>query len=147
MSTAEIAIVIALVAGFGGYKVSDWQHAYKELEREQQILVNVQQSAAAAIRKADNVIEATNAATARSVRLRSDLDASRSELSRLRDTIIAMPGSCPVGATGTTTDAGESGTHSPSLLLLECAGRHSAVAGVADRAINDAQTLEMAWPK
>ena len=78
-----IAAVIAAM-GFGAaWQIQSWRYTSKEADREQQQLEQVQQSAAASIRRADNVIAAQNAANARSVVLGRDRDRAYLELERL----------------------------------------------------------------
>ena len=137
-----IAAVIA-AAGFGaGWQIQSWRYGAKEKEHAEQKLVEVRQSAAAAIRRADSVIAAQSASSIRAAGLRRDLDSARSELARLR---IAIRDSVP--ATDATTAACPDRTDTVRELFAACATELQSVAGAADRHASDALMLREAWPK
>lgn len=141
-----IAAVIAAIGFSGGFGLAWKMQAgtinANEAQYAEQKLAQVQQSAAASIRRTDNVIIAQNEATTRAIRLRRDLDGARNELDRLRDTINSdMP------RTGDTGDACTERTDPARELLAACATELQSVAGAADRHANDAKALTDAWPK
>ena len=139
------AIVIAITAALGmgaGWHIQTLRYTAKEAEHEQQKLVEVQQSAAASIRRMDNTITAQNAATTRSVGLRRDRDSAYAELGRLRNAVArTMPGagSAPGACVERADPARE--------LLATCATELVEMGGIADRHANDALMLQQAWPK
>lgn len=137
-----IAAIIAATGFAGGWHVQTIRYTAKEAEHEKQKLVAVQQSAATAIRQLDNVLVAQNANATRAIRLRADLDSSRTELDRLRTQLIrTMPGA---GATESTcTDRADPARE----LLAACAAELQELAGKADRHASDALMLQQAWPK
>ena len=135
-----IAAVIA-ATGFGaGWHLQTLRYTAKEKAHAEQKLAQIQHNAAASIRRADNVIAAQNAATARSVAIRRDRDSAISELARLRDTLRTMP-----GAGDTTTACAEPGSKRNDV-LLECLASYEALARDADLWKNDALMLRDAWP-
>ena len=138
---AAAALISASIAATSAWQVQNWRYGAKETEREQQKLVEVQQSAATAIRQLDNVLMAQNASSARAVRLRSDLDSSRSELDRLRIALRAMPAADP------TTGACPNRADPARELLAACAAELVEMGGIADRHASDALMLQQAWPK
>lgn len=137
-----IAATIAAV-GFGsGWQVQSWRYGAKEKANAEQKLVEVRQSAAASIRRLDNVLVAQNAGAARAIRLRGDLDSARTELDRLRNAIArTMPGASDT--TGTCAVPADPARQ----LLLACATELVEMGGAADRHASDAMTLQQAWPK
>lgn len=137
-----IAVIIA-AASFGtAWRIQDWRFNAKEKAHAEQKLAQVQLSAAASIRRADNVIEAQNQSAARSAALRRDLDGARTELDRLR---IALARTVPrASATG---DACAVPADPARELLATCATELVEMGGVADRINSDRQTLIDAWPK
>jgi len=137
-----IAAIIA-AASFGtAWRIQDWRFDAKEKAHAEQKLAQVQLSAAASIRRADNVIEAQNQSAARSAALRRDLDGARTELDRLR---IALARTVPrASATG---DACAVPADPARELLATCATELVEMGGVADRINSDRQTLIDAWPK
>ena len=137
-----IAAIIATTGFAGGWHIQTLRYTAQEHERDQQKLAQVQQSAATAIRQLDNVLVAQNAGAARAIRLRSDLDSSRSELDRLR-TQLARPMPRAETATGACPDRADT----VSELLTACAAELQDLAGKADRHASDAKTLTDAWPK
>ena len=141
-----IAAIIAAIGFSGGFGVAWKMQAgtinAKDAQYAESKLAQVQQSAAADIRRLDNTITAQRAATARSVALRRDLDSARSELERLRDTLAR-----PVPGTSAAADACPERTDPARQLLAACATELQAVAGAADRHASDAQALVEAWPK
>ena len=139
---AAAALISASIAATGAWQIQEWRFDAKEKAHAEQKLVEVRQSAAAAIRQLDNVLLAQNASAARAVRLRSDLDSARTELDRLRTALAdsagkdgAAPTSCPDRAA------------TVSKLFLECSEQLTTLAGKADRHASDLRTLTDAWPK
>ena len=142
--TPHLIIIAAVIAatGFGAaWKIQDRRFDAKEKAHAEQKLAQIQHNAAASIRRADNVIAAQNAATARSVAIRRDRDSAYAELDRLRDTLRTMPGA------GDTTTACADRTDPARELFADCAAQLTDMAGKADRVNSDRQTLIDAWPK
>ena len=132
-----IAAIIAAIGFSGGFGVAWKMQAgtinAKDAQYAESKLAQVQQSAAADIRRLDNTITAQRAATARSVALRGDLDSALSELERLRS---AIAGTVP--AASDATGACVERTNTADQLLLECAADLTELAGKADRHASDA---------
>jgi len=141
------AILAALIAFTGGWKVQGWRlgEQINQIKTAQIEAVNtaVREARATESRRFTNVQEAQNAATKRAQIARADADRARSELDRLRNDISAtrggVPGESPGACTVRADSAGE--------LLAQCAGAYLSMAGIADRHANDARTLIEAWPK
>ena len=137
-----IAAIIAAL-GFGsGWQIQSWRYGAKEKANAESKLAQVQQSAAASIRRVDNTLDAQNAATARSVGLRRDRDSAYAELDRLRNAVArTMPGagSAPGACPNRADPARE--------LLAACAAELVEMGGIADRHASDALMLQQAWPK
>ena len=143
MSPQLLIAAIIAAASFGtAWRIQDWRFDAKEKTHAEQKLAQVQLSAAADIRRMDNTIQAQRAATSRAVALRRDLDSSRSELERLRDTLAR-----PVPGTSAAADACPERTDPARELLSECAAQLTDLAGKADRHASDAMTLQQGWPK
>jgi hypothetical protein len=137
-------IIAAIIAatGFGaGWQLQSWRYGAKEAQYAEQKLAQVQHSAAASIRRADNVILAQNAARSRMVRLRRDLDGALSGLDRLRLALAR-----PVPGTSATGDACPVTDDPARQLLATCAAELVEMGGIADRHASDVQTLMAAWP-
>lgn len=142
MTPQIITAAVIAAAGFGaGWQIQAWRNNEREKDHAEQELANVRQSAAAAIRRSDNVIAAQSAASTRAAGLRRDLDRSRNELERLRDTLANMP-----RASATASTCAESGSKR-NVVLLECLASYEALARDADLWKNDALMLRDAWPK
>ena len=138
---AAAALIAASIAATGAWQIQNWRFDAKEKAHAEQKLVEVQQSAATAIRQLDNVLMAQNAGAARAIRLRSDLDSARTELDRLRIALRTLPTADPT--TGTCPDRAAT----VSKLFLECSEQLTTLAGKADRHASDLRTLTDAWPK
>lgn len=137
-----IATIIAALGFWGGWHVQSVRYTAKEAQSEKQKLAQVQQSAAADIRRLDNAITASNLANTRGVVLARNLDRARTELERLRVTVAnTVPSTCD--APGPGLDRAATGGE----LLLECAAALTELGGKADRINSDRQTLIDAWPK
>lgn len=141
-----IAAVIAATGFAGGFglawKIQAGTINKKEAQYAESKLAQVQQSAAADIRRLDNTITAQRAATTRAVALRRDRDRAHSELERLR---IALQRDLP--GSGDAATACTERTNTARELFLECAAALVEMGGRADRHANDAQALMDAWPK
>lgn len=143
MSPQLLIAAIIAAASFGtAWRIQDWRFDAKEKTHAEQKLAQVQLSAAADIRRMDNTIQAQRAATSRAVALRRDLDSSRSELERLRDTLAR-----PVPGTSAASDACVESGSKRNVVLLECLASYEALARDADLWKNDALMLRDAWPK
>ena len=136
------AILAAAIAATGAWKVQDWRYNAKEKERAEQQLENERIAAKAAIRRAEAVIEAQNAATNRERDLRGAAAGARAALVGLSDaTDAAMRGSAASHAACLErADAlGE--------LLGTVAQAGAGMAEKADRHASDIKTLIDAWPR
>lgn len=138
----NLIAVAALLAGafFSGWQTQGWHRDSLEKDHAKQELAQIQLSAAANIRRADNVIVAQSAAAVRETVLRRDASAARSELERLRGDFTPRPGP------GVSSEACRERTASLEDTLLSCAGRYSELAEKADRHANDVKTLMDGWP-
>lgn len=141
------AILAALIAFTGGWKVQGWRlgEQITQIKAAQLEAVNTatREARATESRRFTNVQEAQNAATKRAQIARADADRARSELDRLRNDISAtrggVPGEPPGACTVRADAAGE--------LLAQCAGAYQGMAEVADRLNADRLMLREAWPK
>ena len=100
---------------------------------------------ARALADTNQQLKAQNDARTRETTLRTDRDGARSELDRLRVAIRAtaargdsLPG---VPTVAVRADSGAIGQ-----LLAQCGAQLVGVAGVADQAVTDVQTLRDSWP-
>ena len=139
---AAAALISASIAATGAWQIQNWRFDAKEKAHAEQKLVEVQQSAAASIRRADNVISAQVDATARDVGLRRDLNNARTELDRLR-TQLAQPMPRAETSPGSCVERADPARE----LLAACAAELVEMGGIADRINSDRQTLIDAWPK
>ena len=137
-----IATIIAALSFGSAWKIQDWRMDAKEKERAEQELVQIQHSAATAIRRVENTVTAQNESARRAVALRRDADTSRA---------AALSVSLAAGeALRRALDSHASCTESATALtavLQQCAERRRELAEIADRHVNDIQTLKEAWPR
>ena len=137
-----IALIIAL-AGFGSaWKIQDWRYGAKENDRAEQNLVDVRQSAAAAIHRIDNVSTAQSAAAARLNALRVDADGSRSaliSLSLAADSALRDAATSQTACLATATSLGD--------VLKTVSAERRELSEKADLHVSDIKTLMDAWPK
>ena len=139
---AATVLIAACLAATGAWKVQDWRYNAKEKERAEQQLENERIAAKTAIRRAEAVIEAQNAATKREAQLRADAAAARAAADGLRTSITsALSRADNDLATCTDTAA----TLGELLGAVEAAGRSMAQA--ADLHASDARKMMEAWPK
>ena len=140
---AAVLAAIGFAGGFGtAWKIQAGNINAKEAAHAKQELANVQQSAAADIRRLDNAITAQNAATTRSVALRRDRDSALTELGRLRLAVasaVQTASTDPVACPERAASLGD--------VLTELGRAGAELAGKADRINSDRQTLIDAWPK
>ncbi len=141
------AILAALIAFAGGWKVQGWRLG----EQINQIKAAQLEAVSTAVREAraqesarfKGVQDAQAAAQTRAQVARRDADRARSELDRLRNDIRSasggVPGESPGACTVRADAAGE--------LLAQCAGAYQGLAEVADRLNADRLMLIEAWPK
>lgn len=128
---------------FGAKEAAHAKQDFKEArDRDAALLANVQQNAAVAIRRADNVILAQNAATVREVVLRRDADGVRGALVSLHD---AAAGAINAASESATACLARAATLSE--LFTESTERYGEVAGKADGHASDVKTLTDAWPQ
>ena len=135
------SFVASVVAATVTYQVQEWKFDSKEKAHVESQLANVRLSAAASIRRQDNVIEAQNEATARMVRLRRDADNVRTQLARLRNALdMPRPNTSTV-----TQDACPEPANPLKELFSQCAGDLTDLAEKADRHTSDVKTLVDSW--
>jgi hypothetical protein len=138
-----IAIAAMVAAGFlGGWQAQGWHRDSLEKDRAEQELVDQRLSAATAIRRTDNVIQAQNAATVREVRLRAAAADARTELERVRSLADEA-----VEAARNSHNACVERASALNDVFKGCSREVERVAEKADRHVNDVQTLMEAWPK
>ena len=137
-----LALIIALT-GFGSaWKIQDWRYGAREAEHAQQILADQRLSAAVAIRRADNVIDAQNAATIRDRGLRDAAAGARAALVGLHD----AAGRAMRDAEASHSTCVDAAT-AQRAVLTQCAESYQGMAEVADRHVSDIKTLIDASPK
>ena len=142
------AILAALIAFAGGWKVQGWRmgEQINQIKAAQLEAVNAatREARATESRRFTNVQEAQNAATKRAQIARADADRARSELDRLRDAIRERPAcNVPNDTTSTSTEPSSQRDN----VLLECLSSYEALGRDADLWKNDALMLRDAWPK
>ena len=141
------AILAALIAFTGGWKVQGWRlgEQITQIKAAQLEAVNAatREARATESRRFTNVQEAQNAAQKRAQTARLDADRARSELDRLRDQLTSARGGVPGESPAACTVRADAGAD----VLAQCAAAYLSMAGIADRHANDARTLIEAWPK
>lgn len=142
------AILAALIAFTGGWKVQGWRlgEQINQIKASQLEAVStaVREARATESRRFTHVQEAQNAATKRAQIARADADRARSELDRLRDAIRERPAcNVPNDTTSTSTEPSSQRDN----VLLECLSSYEALGRDADLWKNDALMLRDAWPK
>ena len=141
-----IALVIATVSGLCGFgtawKVQSWRFDAKEKEHAEQILANERVAATTAIRRQEQVIEASNASSERETALRAAAVRTRGTVGGLRDDSARALRD----ATTSLATCIERAT-AFSELLNTMADAGGQLAEKADRHANDAVTCHEAWPK
>lgn len=144
---AAAAILAALIAFTGGWKVQGWRlgEQITQIKAAQLEAVNAatREARATESRRFTNVQEAQNAATKRAQIARADANRARSELDRLRNDISATRGGVPGESPGACTVRADA----TGELLAQCAGAYQGMAEVADRLNADRLMLREAWPK
>ena len=138
-----IAAIIAALSFGSAWQIQSWRADAKEKANVQQTLRATQESAATAIRRADNVILAQNAAVVRERTLRADIARGRSELDSLRSAASSYSLRAKSNPIGSGLDVADIFPE----LFLSCSGRLVEVAGEADQWKSDAIKLHEAWPK
>lgn len=135
--------LLAALLGFGaGWQIQSWRIDAKELGYAEQELSDERSAAAAALRRADNVIAAQNEAAVRLYGLRAAAVATRGELDRLRTQSAET-----LRAAGASLDACIIGATAFSQLLSVCGEDFARLAATADRHVSDIKTITQAWPK
>ena len=140
---AAVITSLGFAGGFGtAWKIQAGNINAKEAAYAKQELANVQQSAAADIRRLDNAITAQNQATARAVALRRDADLARTELGRLRlavNSAVQTASTDPVACPERASALGD--------VLTELGRAGAELAAKADRHASDVKTLIAAYPQ
>ena len=141
------AILAALIAFTGGWKVQGWRlgEQITQIKAAQLEAVNtaVRDARAQESARFKGVQDAQAAAQTRAQVARRDADRARSELDRMRDTLSATRGGVPGESTAACAVRADAGAD----VLAQCAAAYLSMAGIADRHANDARTLIEAWPK
>jgi len=141
------AILAALIAFTGGWKVQGWRlgEQINQIKTDQLEAVNtaVREARATESRRFTNVQEAQNAAQKRAQTARLDADRARTELDRLRDELAATRGGVPGESTAACTQRADAAAD----VLAQCGAAYQDLAAIADRHASDARTLIEAWPK
>lgn len=141
------AILAALIAFAGGWKVQGWRLG----EQINQIKAAQLEAVSTAVREAraqesarfKGVQDAQAAAQTRAQVARRDADRARSELDRLRNDIRSASGGVPGESPGACTEPSSQRDN----VLLECLSSYEALGRDADLWKNDALMLRDAWPK
>ena len=139
---AAAALLAAVVAATGTYKIQSWRYGAKEAEHAQQHLADERSAATAAIRRTETVIQAQSAAAARGAALRRDADSARMAAISLHDAAAAAMRDAAVSHAACTERIGAIGE---LLGTVEEAGR--SMAEKADRHALDAGMLVESWPR
>lgn len=137
-----IAAVIAALGFAGGWQIQSWRYGSKENERAKQELANIQQSAAADIRRLDNVIVAQNEAAALEQRLRVDAASSRSALVGMSDATARALRTAQTSHEACLNRAAALGD-----VLTELGRAGGELAEKAGRHTKDIRTLMDSWPQ
>ena len=141
------AILAALIAFTGGWKVQGWRlgEQITQIKAAQLEAVNAatREARATESRRFTNVQEAQNAATKRAQIARADADRARSELDRLRNDISATTGGVPGESVASCAVRADTAAD----VLSQCATAYLDLAAAADRLNADRLMLREAWPK
>lgn len=141
------AILAALIAFAGGWKVQGWRmgEQINQIKAAQLEAVNTATREARAQESArfKGVQDAQAAAQTRAQVARRDADRARGELDRMRDTLSATRGGVPGESPGACAVRADTAGQ----LLGACAAEAQELARIADAHANDARTLIEAWPK
>ncbi len=142
---AKLVLLLAcLLAGFArGVKYHAGQEAKRDAARMELERKGEEQTRAAERRQSVDVIGAINDAKKREQAARAAADGARTERDRLRDDLAASQRDLP----GAPPSACIERAAALSAVFEQCASRLESLAGKADRHVNDAVTLEQAWPK
>lgn len=133
---AAAALLAAVLAAVGTWKVEEWRFASKENDRVQTQLSQERLAAAANLAKEQAAVKALNAGKTRESRLRADLASSGLAIDRLRDTA-----SSALLAASTNLDACIALGATQNELLVGMAKAGERIATEADLWASDAQTL------
>ena len=139
-----VALAIAAFAagGTSAWKVQNWRQANAEKDRLQAELVAEREFARNETKRQQNAIDSFNAARAREAKLRTDADAARLAVDRVRsaaDSAVerakADHATCLV-ATVAFRD-----------VFGQCVKEYRSLGETADRWVNDIQVMQDQWPK
>lgn len=137
------AILAAILAAGGMFKVEEWRYASKENDRVQAQLLQERSDAKTAIRRAEAVIAAQNSDAVRQIAARRDLAASRALVGSLHDDIATYKQQLATAP----LDAVRQYAGAANLILDNCSARYSEVAGSAQGHFLDTVKLQESWPK
>ena len=139
---AAAALLAAVVAATGTYKIQEWRYAAKEAEHAEQHLADERAASQAAIRRTEAVITAQSAAAVRSAALRRDADGARAAIVSLHAATEAAMRDAATSHAACTERALAIGD-----VLQASAERYRSLGETCDRHVSDVKTLMDAWPK
>ena len=139
---AAVALLAAVVAATGAWKVQEWRHDAKEKDHAEQHLADERSAATAAIRRTEAVITATNTATVRSAALRRDADSARSAVVSLHDAAAQALRDAATSHAACTERASALGD-----VLQQSAERYRGLGETCDRHVSDIRALIEGWPE
>lgn len=134
-------ILAAAVASAATWQIQNWRYSDIIAKIEQKHIKEKEQALAAAQENFKRVNNASANAEKRAAVARRDADNAKSELDRLRQSLIPIPASSP--ACTSCADR----ANALSELLGQCSAALEGLARKADKHVNDIQTLKEAWPK
>jgi hypothetical protein len=144
--TIVIALISAVISGAVGFGAAwKWQGStINELKVEYANTKLADQQSAHTVkeRNLEAVVTAQNHATARVAVIKRDADSARSALDGLRAQSAAA-----LQSAAKSLDACTATAATYDQLLNSCGDRYQALGNLADRHVNDIQTLTEAWPK
>lgn len=140
------AWVLALVLAWGGWQKHKAASTAREFAKEQAAAAADREKALqASVAESTRRLQAQNRiaqdAQAKTAKARADATAAADDLKRLRDRLAKPTNSGP----GNPASAAGSQTNIIAESLAECAGRYTALAGIADAAIIAGQACEQSY--
>ena len=139
---AATALLAAVVAATGAWKVQEWRYGAKEAEHAEQHLADERAASQAAIRRTEAVITAQSAAAARSAALRRDADGARVAIVSLHAATEAAMRDASATHAACTERALAVGD-----VLQASAERYRGLGETCDRHVSDIRTLIEGWPE
>jgi uncharacterized protein HemX len=143
MNLTLISAVVAAAIGFGAaWKIQNKRIEHAEYERMAQAQSQERELHATEQKRLNQVIDATNRATKRESKLRSDAATAESAADSLR-----VQSAKALLAARASHDACIERTVAYDLVLNQCSQEYQRLGEVADRHSSDLQTITEAWPK